>query len=750
MQNAIEICGARQNNLKGINLRIPKDVITVITGVSGSGKSSLVFGIIAAESQRQLNDTFPPYIRHRLPSYGQPDADAIHNLTTAVIIDQKRIGENVRSTVGTASDIYTLLRLLFSRIGIPFVGYSNIFSFNHPSGMCPNCEGLGIASTIDIGKLVNENKSINEGAIEYSAFAPGTWRWRRYAHSGLFDNDKKISDYTAKERKLLLYGDNITPPKPSLGWPKSAKFEGVIPRFTRSYLVKDNKESKNDEFRNLVSMKPCPTCHGQRLNKQVLSCRIKGKSIGDCVDMPIVALKKFINTLKNEEVTPLIDALKDRLTSMDSVGLGYLSLNRSTTTLSGGESQRLKMVRHLGSSLIGMTYIIDEPSSGLHPADITKLNILIKQLRDKGNTILMVEHDPDMINIADHIIDLGPGAGENGGAITYQGDLKGLRASNTLTGKFLSQAARLNLKPKLPIRNIRVENATLHNLKGISLDIPMGIMVAVSGVAGSGKSSLIMGEVIPKCANAVVIDQKPIHTSKRSHIASWSGVFNTIRERFADTNKVSQSWFSPNAKGACLECNGLGVIETDLAFMDSVSLPCEACHGQKYNDQALKYRYKNKTIIDVMNMSIFQAVDLFEKDERIQPTLSHIQEVGLGYMRLGESLDHLSGGECQRLKLASYLNNKGDVYVFDEPTTGLHPSDVVLLITLFRRLVEQGNSVIIIEHNIKVIAEADWIIDLGLGAGTDGGKLMFNGTPQSMIDHCNSLTAEYLRKHCEI
>ncbi|MDC9622019.1 excinuclease ABC subunit UvrA [Xenorhabdus sp. XENO-7] len=750
MLNAIEIYGARQNNLKGINLSIPKNVITVITGVSGSGKSSLVFGIIAAESQRQLNDTFPPYIRHRLPSYGQPDVDAIHNLTTAVIIDQKRIGENVRSTVGTASDIYTLLRLLFSRIGTPFVGYSNIFSFNHPSGMCPNCEGLGIASTIDIGKLVNENKSINEGTIEYSAFAPGTWRWRRYAHSGLFDNDKKISDYTAKERKLLLYGDNITPPKPLLGWPKSAKFEGVIPRFTRSYLVKDNKESKNEEFRNLVSMKPCPTCHGQRLNKQVLSCRIKGKSIGDCVDMPIVALKQFINTLKNEEVTPLIDALKDRLTSMDSVGLGYLSLNRSTTTLSGGESQRLKMVRHLGSSLIGMTYIIDEPSSGLHPADITKLNILIKQLRDKGNTILMVEHDPDMINIADHIIDLGPGAGENGGTITYQGDLKGLRASNTLTGKFLSQAARLNLKPKLPIRDIRVENATLHNLKGISLDIPMGIMVAVSGVAGSGKSSLIMGEVIPKCANAVVIDQKPIHTSKRSHIASWSGVFNTIRERFADTNKVSQSWFSPNAKGACLECNGLGIIETDLAFMDSVSLPCEACHGQKYNDQALKYRYKSKTIIDVMNMSIFQAVEFFKDDDRIQPTLSHIQEVGLGYMRLGESLDHLSGGECQRLKLASYLNNKGDVYVFDEPTTGLHPSDVILLITLFRRLVEQGNSVIIIEHNIEVIAEADWIIDLGLGAGTDGGQLMFSGTPQSMINNCNSLTAEYLRKHCEI
>ncbi|WP_237388080.1 ATP-binding cassette domain-containing protein [Xenorhabdus sp. Sc-CR9] len=662
-QHAIEIRGARQNNLKNIELHIPKNIITVFTGVSGSGKSSLVFNTIAAESQRQLNDTFPPYIRHRLPYYGQPDVDDINYLTTAIIINQKRIGENARSTVGTASDIYTLLRLLFSRIGHPFVGYSNIFSFNHPSGMCPNCEGLGIASAIDIEKLVNKNKSLNEGAIEYSTFAPGTWRWRRYVHSGLFDNDKKIVEYTLEERSLLLYADNITPTSPHPDCPKSARFEGIITRFIRSYLVKDNKEYKNEEFQDIVALKQCPACHGQRLNKQIISCLIQGKSIGDCVEMPITELKKFIETLDNASVLPLIDTLKARLTSMCSVGLGYLNLNRSTTTLSGGESQRLKMVRHLGSSLTGMTYIIDEPSTGLHPADIAKLNNLIQQLCDKGNTILMVEHDPDVIKIADHVIDLGPGAGDNGGTITYQGGVDGLRNSKTLTGKFLSQPLKINQNPKKPVNYIPVRNATRHNLKDISVDIPLGVLLAISGVAGSGKSSLIMGEVVPKCTNAVIIDQKPIHTSKRSHIASWSCVFGPIREHFALANSVDKSWFSPNSKGGCHECKGLGVIETDLAFMDSVTLPCEACQGQKYNKIASGYKYKGKTIIDLMNMSITQAANFFNGDNQIYPVLSHIQDVGLGYVRLGESLDHLSGGECQRLKLATYLNNKGDIYL---------------------------------------------------------------------------------------
>ncbi|NHB94068.1 daunorubicin resistance protein DrrC [Photorhabdus cinerea] len=747
-QNTIEILGARQNNLKGIDLRIPKNVITVFTGVSGSGKSSLVFDTIAAESQRQLNDTFPPYIQHRLPYYSQPDVDEINNLTTAIIINQKRIGENVRSTVGTASDIYTLLRLLFSRIGTPFIGYSNIFSFNHPSGMCPHCEGLGITSTIDVNKLVNENKSLNDGAIEYTTFAPGTWRWRRYTHSGLFDNNKKIADYSAEERQILLYADNITPENPSSGWPKSARFEGIIPRFTRNYLVKNNKEYKSEEFQKIVSIKQCPACYGQRLNKHILSCLIQGNSIGDCINMPIIELNQFIATLNIPSVNTLIDALKERLVSMCSVGLDYLNLNRPTATLSGGESQRLKMVRHLGSSLTGMTYIIDEPSSGLHPADITKLNTLIQQLRDKGNTILVVEHDPDVIKIADHVIDLGPGAGDNGGTITYQGNLNGLLTSETLTGKYLSQTIPLNRNPRKPISYIPVKNATLHNLKGISIDIPLGIMLVISGVAGSGKSSLIMGEVVPKCANAVVIDQKPIHTSKRSHIASWSGIFEHIRERFALANKVDKSWFSPNAKGACPECKGLGVIETDLAFMDSVTLPCDACQGQKFNQQSLNYKYRGKTIVELMDMSITEASNFFAGDNQIQLTLENIRNVGLGYMRLSESLDHLSGGECQRLKLASYLNNESDVYIFDEPTTGLHPSDVTILMTLFRRLVEQGNSVLIIEHNIKVIAEADWVIDLGEGAGTAGGQVMFSGTPQTMFEKGNSLTANYLRQHC--
>lgn len=744
----IKIVGARKNNLNNISVEVPKRKITVFTGVSGSGKSSLVFGTIAAESQRQLNDTFPPFIRHRLPHYGQPDVDEIANLSVAIIIDQKRIGGNARSTVGTASDIYTLLRLLFSRVGKPFVGYSNIFSFNHPLGMCPVCDGIGMASAIDIDRLIDQSRSLNEGAIRYSTFAPGSWRWKRYVYSGLFDPDKKIADYTDKEKELLLYADNITPRSPSTGWPKSAKFEGVITRFIRSYLKQENKELRSEEFKQVVTMKTCPECHGMRLNAKILSCKIEGKSIGECVMMPINELKVFLEKLSFPSVKPLLVALGERLDAMCAVGLGYLDLNRATPSLSGGESQRLKMVRHLGSSLTGISYIIDEPSTGLHPADIARLNSLIKKLRDKGNTILMVEHDPDMIAIAEHVIDLGPGAGTQGGNIVFQGDLAALEKANTLTGKYFSCQAQINSHPRKPKGHISVKHATLHNLQDLSVDVPLNVMVAVTGVAGSGKSSLVMGALAPRCPNAIVIDQKPIHTSIRSHIASWSGAFDIIRELFAHANHVGASWFSANAKGACPECKGLGVIQTDLAFMDTVTLPCDACQGLRYSPKALQYRFHGKSIADVLCMPVKEAADFLSGEPQLIPIFTSLVDVGLGYLRLGESLNHLSGGECQRLKLASRLNNDSTVYIFDEPTTGLHPSDVASLLKVFNRLVDQGNSVIIIEHNMELIAQADWIIDIGPYAGRDGGKLLFSGTPASMLSCRDSLTAEWLRKHC--
>ncbi len=748
--DAIKITGARQNNLNNVSVDVPKNKITVFTGVSGSGKSSLVFGTIAAESQRQLNDTFPSFIRHRLPHYGHPEMDEIENLSVAIIIDQKRIGGNARSTVGTASDIYTLLRLLFSRVGKPFVGYSNIFSFNHPLGMCPTCDGLGVASAIDIDNLIDLNLSLNEGAIRYSSFAPGSWRWKRYAYSGLFDVDKKIADYSKDERELFLFADNLVPAAPLPGWPKSAKFEGVITRFTRSYLKQETKDAKGDEFQQVVTSQICPSCHGMRLNAKILSCRIEGKNISECAMMPVKELKLFVEKLDHPEVRPLLDALLERLDAMCAVGLGYLDLNRTTPSLSGGESQRLKMVRHLGSSLTGITYIIDEPSTGLHPADIVRLNTLIRKLRDKGNTILMVEHDPDMIAIAEHVIDLGPGAGNQGGNIVFQGDLSALKQSNTLTGRYFSSRAQINKKPKCARGYVSVRNAVLHNLHNLSVEVPLSVMVAVTGVAGSGKSSFVMGALAPQCPNSIVIDQKPIHTSIRSHIASWCGAFDLIRMLFADKNHVAASWFSANAKGACPECNGLGVIQTDLAFMDTVTLSCDACQGQRYNPKALKYRYQGKNIAEVLSMSINDAKGFFLNETQLSPIFSNLIEVGLGYLSLGESLNHLSGGECQRLKLASQLNHDSDMYIFDEPTTGLHPSDVASLLKLFNRLVDRGNSVIIIEHNMELIAQADWIIDIGPYAGQEGGNLLFSGTPESMLACQHSLTAEWLRIHCQL
>ncbi|WP_053956521.1 ATP-binding cassette domain-containing protein [Inediibacterium massiliense] len=744
----IHVVGAREKNLKNINVKIPKKKITVFTGVSGSGKSSLVFDTIAAESQRQLNETYSSFIRHRLPHYGQPHVDAIENLSVAIIIDQKRIGGNARSTVGTITDIYSLLRLLFSRIGKPFVGYSDVFSFNNPQGMCPKCEGIGKIDMISIDRLLDKNKSLNEGAILFPTFEPGGWRLKRYIHSGFFDNDKKIKDFTEKELELLLYQSDIKVTTSDPQWPKTSLYEGLIPRIERSFLKKEDGEAKKykKEIDKIVSKKTCPVCGGARLAQTVLQCKINGKNIADCVKMQVTDLIEFIYTINEPKATTMVKAIIDRLNHLVSIGLGYLSLNRETSTLSGGESQRIKMVRQLGSSLTGLTYIFDEPSIGLHPHDIDKINTLLNLLREKGNTVLIVEHDPDVIKIADHVIDMGPNAGINGGKIMYQGSLDGLKRSDTLTGKTFSRKIQLKENFRTPIGHLSLKNVHLHNLKNISVDIHKGVMTVVTGVAGSGKSTLI-NQVLPKVyPDTIFIDQKPIQTSKRSNIATFTGMFNKIRELFSKANHVKSPLFSFNSQGACPNCKGLGVTYTDLAFMDTIVTVCEECQGRRFTDEVLNYKLRGKSISEVLNMTVDEALDFFyEKD--ILDMLKKLKDVGITYITLGQPLNTLSGGELQRVKLASELENRGNVYVLDEPTTGLHMSDIWQLLKILNRLVDQGSTVIVIEHNLDVMSQADWIIDLGPLAGQQGGNLIFEGTIKDLVNCTSSITGQYLKKY---
>lgn len=640
--NFIRVSGARAGNLKNIDIMIPKKQIIVFTGVSGSGKSSLVFDTIAAESQRRLNETYTSFIRHRMPHYGKPDVDSIENLSVAFIINQKRLGGNVRSTVGTITDIYAVLRLLFSRIGKPFVGYSDVFSFNNPAGMCKYCEGLGKTETVDIEKLLDKNKSLNEGAIRFPTFEPGGWRLTRYIHSGFFDNDKAIKDYSSEELDLLLYANGIKVKNPSPEWHKTSLYEGLIPRIYRSFIKKEAGEKLrySKEIEKFVIKQDCPNCHGARLNDKVLSCKVNGKSIAECADMQINKLLHFIESIHAPSVAPIVSELVNRLQHMISIGLGYLSLNRETSTLSGGESQRIKMVSQLGNSLTDLTYIFDEPTIGLHPYDISKINMLMKLLRDKGNTVLIVEHDPEMIKIADHIIDMGPGAGTHGGEIVYQGNLDGLKKANTTTAEYLSYRPKLKSHPRTPKGWLHIKNASLHNLKNISVDIPKGVMTVVTGVAGSGKSSLING-VLPKFYPEVVfIDQKGIQASKRSNIATFTGVFDVIRKLFAKANGVNASLFSFNSKGACPACKGLGVTYTDLAFMDTVVTVCEECHGKRYTDEVLAYRLRGKNIADILNMTVSEALEFFHEEEIII-VLKRLADVGITYISLGQPLNTL-------------------------------------------------------------------------------------------------------------
>lgn len=744
-RDTIRVRGARENNLKDISIDIPKHRITVFTGVSGSGKSSLVFDTIAAESQRQLNETYSSFVRHRLAHYGQPDADLLENLSVAIVVDQKRLGSNARSTVGTATDIYTFLRLLFSRIGKPFVGYSHVFSFNDPAGMCPRCQGLGTEQTVMVDRLIDRSKSLNEGAIRFPTFEPGGYRWKRYAYSGLFDNDKKLSDYTKEEWDTLLNKTDVRVINPHPEYPPSHRYRGILVRFKEDFFAKESRElsTHGAALKRIVTQDICPACKGARLNKKVLSCHINDTNIAQCAALQVTDLIAFLKSVSRTKAQTIIDEMRERLESLVEIGLGYLSLDRHTGTLSGGESQRIKMVKHLGSSLSDIAYIFDEPSIGLHPSNVHKLNKLLQQLRDKGNTVLVVEHDPDVISIADHVVDMGPAAGARGGEVMYAGSLKHFRQADTLTAQFLHRQLSCKQEVRKAHGSLAIQDATLHNLQHVNVSIPKQVLTVVTGVAGSGKSSLIHGVLARKHPEAVTIDQGAIHASKRSNPASFVGVLDPIRQLLAKANKVSASLFSANSEGACPECKGLGLTYTDLAFLDPIVSVCELCGGKRFTEKALSYTVRGKNMYDILNMSVDTAYEFFTEPE-IREVLLHMRDVGLGYLTLGQPLNTLSGGERQRIKLALHLKKQGELYILDEPTTGLHMSDVARLIAILNRLVDNGCTVIVIEHNLDVIAQADWVIDMGPGAGHDGGRVIFEGTPLDMRQSKTSVTGTYL------
>ncbi len=741
----IEIRGARENNLKNVDLRLPKRKINIFTGVSGSGKSSIVFDTIATEAQRQLYENFSMFIRNLLPKFPQPDADAIEQLSMAVVVDQKRLGGGSHSTMGTITDISPVLRVLFSRIGRPWTGYANMFSFNDPQGMCPDCNGRGRKLGFDASRFVDLSKSLKEGAIQ----APGLAAWEKdmYVHSGFFDPDRKLSDYTAEEMDLLLYSE---PRKVKMKFGEgnmNITYMGLIEKFEKAYIRRDIKTLSDRTQKTIMPFleeKQCPACGGARLNATALSCRIGGKNIAELSAMEVGELIPFLNKIEDPVAVPMIRTLTERLQHLVDMGLEYLTLNRETDTLSGGESQRVKMVKHLGSSLIDVLYIFDEPSVGLHPRDVYRLNGLLRKLRDKGNTVIVVEHDPDVIRIADHVVDVGPHAGTKGGQIMYEGDLDGLLKSDTLTGRYLKQ----NLPLKTACRSARgqlpVTATGINNLVDVHVNIPEGIMTVVTGVAGSGKSSLIHQAFLKAYPQAVVIDQSAVGTSTRSNPATYTGMMDLIRKAFAAANKVDASLFSFNSKGACENCQGTGVIYTDLAFLEGVKTPCEVCEGRRYKEEVLAYRFNGKSVSDVLTMTVREAAAFFTSKD-ISKKLDTMIEVGLEYLTLGQPLSTLSGGECQRIKLASELHKKGSIYVMDEPTTGLHLSDVGRLIELMDGLVNKGNTVIVIEHNLDVIRNADWIIDMGPEGGHRGGQVVFEGTPAELSSFAGSYTGAHLR-----
>ncbi|MFS0716578.1 excinuclease ABC subunit UvrA [Arthrobacter sp. 1P04PC] len=769
----IRVQGARENNLKDVSVEIPKRRLTAFTGVSGSGKSSLVFATIAAESQRMINETYSAFVQGFMPTLARPDVDLLEGLTTAIIVDQERMGANPRSTVGTATDANAMLRILFSRIGTPHVGPPTAFSFNVPTrkasgvmstersgrveknvvqnvvylgGMCPRCEGMGSVSDIDLTALYDETKSLAGGALTIPGYSMDGWYGRIFSGSGFFDMDKPISKFTKKQLDDLLYreptkikveGINLT-------------YEGLIPRMQKSMLSKD-PEAMQPHIRafveRAVTFQSCPECDGTRLSKEARSARINGKNIAELCAMQITDLAGWIRELRESSVAPLLGGLQHLLDSFAEIGLGYLSLDRPAGTLSGGEAQRTKMIRHLGSSLTDITYVFDEPSIGLHPHDIERMNGLLLQLRDKGNTVLVVEHKPETIGIADHVIDLGPGAGAGGGEVVYQGTVAGLRGSGTVTGRHLDDRAAVKDPVRTPVGVLEVRGASTHNLKDVDVDLPLGVLCVLTGVAGSGKSSLVNGSVVGR-DGVVVIDQAAIKGSRRSNPATYSGLLEPIRKAFAKANGVKPALFSSNSEGACPACNGAGVIYTDLGVMATVESTCEECDGKRFQASVLEYTLGGRNIAEVLAMSVAEAKDFFGGGGAATPAahkvLDRLADVGLGYLSLGQPLTTLSGGERQRLKLAAQMAEKGDIYILDEPTTGLHLADVANLLALLDRLVDSGKSVIVIEHHQAVMAHADWIVDLGPGAGHDGGRIVFEGTPAELVAARSTLTGQHL------
>lgn len=740
----ILVQGLTQNNLKHVSFCIPKGKITVFTGVSGSGKSSIVFDTIAAESQRQLNATYPAFVRSRLPKYPKPAVERIDNLTPSVVVDQSPLGGNARSTVGTISGLYASLRLLFSRIGSPYVGTASYFSFNDPNGMCRTCSGLGKITKVDVEAILDPDKSWNEGCVKDSLFRPGSWYWKQYAQSGLFDLDKPVRKYSGEEYNLLLYGS-----RDGRGGPENPKVTGLYHKYTKTLLnrdISDKSKHTQEKSQFLVAETECTDCRGKRLNEAALKCKINGYSIADLCGMELTRLREVLMQVTDQRVGVLVQTIIEGLDRMIEIGLPYLHLNRETPSLSGGEAQRLKLVRYMGSSLTGMTYIFDEPSAGMHPRDVYRMNNLLRQLRDKGNTVLVVEHDKDVISIADHVIDVGPGAGQNGGEIVFAGSYSELLRADTLTGKAMRQTLPVKEMTRRPKGSLPVRDACLHNLKHVDVDIPVGIMTVVTGVAGSGKSTLI-SQVFAKQyeSDIVMIDQGPIAATNRSTPCSYLGFFDKIRKLLSQESGKPESLFSFNSAGACPVCGGKGVIITELAFMDPVVTECEACCGVRYNEEALSCTYKGKNIVELLELTASQALEVFE-DARILRHLKVMEQVGLSYLTLGQPLSTLSGGERQRIKLAKNLGKKGGIIVMDEPTTGLHMSDIQNLLKLFDLIVSRGNTLVVIEHNLEVMKQADWIIDIGPDGGNNGGKVVFTGTPKEMLCSAETLTADSLRK----
>ncbi|MEV6838558.1 excinuclease ABC subunit UvrA [Streptomyces sp. NPDC051133] len=771
----IRVHGARENNLKDVSVEIPKRRLTVFTGVSGSGKSSLVFDTIAAESQRLINETYSAFVQGFMQTLARPEVDVLDGITTAIIVDQQRMGADPRSTVGTATDANAMLRILFSRLGRPHIGPPKAYSFNVASvsgagaitverggqtvkerrsfsitgGMCPRCEGRGSVTDMDLTQLYDENKSLDEGALSVPGYKTGGWNYRLYTESGLYPADKPIRSFTKKQLHDFLYREATRMKIAGI----NMTYEGLVPRIQKSMLSKD-REGMQPHIREFVdravTFATCPECEGTRLSEAARSSKIGEVSIADACAMQISDLAEWVGGLDEPSVAPLLGSLRHTLDSFVEIGLGYLSLDRPAGTLSGGEAQRVKMIRHLGSSLTDVTYVFDEPTTGLHPHDIQRMNGLLLRLRDKGNTVLVVEHKPEVIAIADHVVDLGPGAGTAGGTVCFEGTVEGLRRGDTLTGRHLDDRAKLKETVRKASGTLEIRGATAHNLRNVDVDVPLGVLCVVTGVAGSGKSSLIHGSV-PAGADVVSIDQSPIRGSRRSNPATYTGLLDPIRKAFAKANGVKPALFSANSEGACPTCNGAGVIYTDLAIMAGVATTCEECDGKRFDASVLEYHLGGRDISEVLAMPVTEAEEFFSTGEARTPAahkiLERMADVGLGYLTLGQPLTTLSGGERQRLKLATHMADKGGVYVLDEPTTGLHLADVEQLLGLLDRLVDAGKSVIVIEHHQAVMAHADWIIDLGPGAGHDGGRIVFEGTPADLISARSTLTGQHLAEY---